>query len=171
MSKHRTLLLLVVSALALLLGLPSVAQAQYGGTQGFIIDPAQGYPGDTVNLLGTGCGANSPVTFTIVQNGQVIATTTANADPDGSFFVNGVVIPNLPPGVYDVRADCGSRSLVAQMTILARPPVPSRLAFSGSNSLPTVKIAVLLIGMGALAIVAVRRRRRDGITDQTGVSA
>ena len=150
----------LAASLVFAMGHAATAQAQYGGTQGFIIDPAEGYPGDTVNLLGTGCGANTTVVFTILQNGQIIATTRANADPDGTFFVEGVVIPDIAPGTYDVEAHCGTRSMVAQMTVLARSRPPGPLAFTGANSVPLIRAGVILVAAGALALFGVRRRRQ-----------
>ena len=150
----------VAASLVFAMGYAATAQAQYGGTQGFIIDPAEGFPGDTVNLLGTGCGANTTVVFTILQNGQIIATTSANADPDGTFFVEGVVIPDIPAGTYDIEARCGTRSMVAQMTVLARSRPPGPLAFTGANSVPLIRVGVILLAGGALALFGVRRRRQ-----------
>ena len=95
---------LVIAVLMAALALPHAAHAQYGGAQGFLIDPPQGYPGDRVNLLGTGCGPRSTVTFVITETNTGWTQTTSGSDADGSFFVGGVEIPDLPPGTYTVEA-------------------------------------------------------------------
>lgn len=158
------LTILLAAACALIASTGGIASAQYGGNQGFIINPSQTLPGGEVSFLGTGCAPGSQVTFTIANPAIDLGTTTADNTSEGNFFLGNVVIPiGTPPGVYTVTATCGDTILVASLTVLDVPlPPPSSggLAVTGSSrTIPMAKIAIVLIAVGGAILLATGRRR------------
>lgn len=178
--KHK-LTTLLMTALVVVLATAGVSGAQYGGNQGFIINPSQVFAGNSVSFLGTGCEPGSTVTFTIEDltiqpDSTVVVTRSAlaldlgstNADntSEGNFFLGNVVIPiGTPPGIYDVTAVCGDTTLTASLTVLALPPTttPPSLAVTGTSStIPMAKVAVVLIALGgAILLITGKRRERS----------
>lgn len=153
----------LIAVLVALFVAATPAAAQYGGNQGFLIEPPQVFPGDTVSFLGTGCPPGSTVTFTIPSLGIELGSTTADNTSEGNFFLGDVVIPeSVPPGSHDVVATCGDTTLVASLTVLQPPTTTSGggLAVTGSSTtIPMTKIAVGLIAVGGLVLLMTGRRR------------
>ncbi|MDH3704668.1 MAG: hypothetical protein OES57_01290 [Acidimicrobiia bacterium] len=161
-----TLALAVALAVVAIVGV-SPAAAQYGGTQGFVIDPPVINTGDTVSMLGTGCQDASTVVFTIEPLGITLGQTTPLAN--GDFFLPDVTL-DLAPGVYPVTATCGDVSMVAQVTVLAvgagvgidtdGDGIPDSVAFTGAGTL-VVKLALVVLCLGSFILLAGKRRTDD----------
>ncbi|MGI9602576.1 MAG: hypothetical protein ACR2QE_11870 [Acidimicrobiales bacterium] len=157
---------LFACVMALLLGL-SPAHAQYGGTQGFVIDPPVINTGGTVSMLGTGCEGEPAVVFTIEPLGITLGETTP--DTNGDFFLPDVTLA-LQPGVYPVTATCGDVVMVAQVTVLAvgagvgvdtdGDGIPDSVAFTGAGTL-IIKSGLVLLCLGLFFILAAKRRNED----------
>jgi LPXTG-motif cell wall-anchored protein len=163
------LLAFVVGVVALI-GLAAPASAQYvPGQPGIIIDPSE-MPdtGGTADIKGFGCEAASKVDGYIVVDGQEIflGTTTAEDSEDGSFTIPVTIPPNVA-GEYTILAKCGPLTLSTLLT-LTPSPVPGvapaggtsgTLPVTGSDSIMLVRAAALLIAVGGLAALVVRKRR------------
>ncbi len=141
------------------------ALAQYGGTQGFVIDPPVVHTGDTVSMLGTGCEGDPTVVFTIEPLGITLGETTPL--DNGDFFLPNVVL-DLAPGVYPITATCGDTVMVAQVTVLALGAgvdangdgIPDAVAFTGVGTL-VIKVALAVLCIGLFFILTGRRRREQ----------
>lgn len=156
-------------AIAVMVGVlgATPARAQYGGTQGFVIDPPVINTGDTVSMLGTGCEGEAVVVFTIEPLGVTLGQTAPL--PNGDFYLPDVPL-DLSPGVYPVTATCGDVSMVAQVTVLAvgagvgvdtnGDGIPDAVAFTGAGTL-IVKLALLVLCVGLFIVLASKRRSED----------
>lgn len=157
-----------VSFFALVLAVVAVAtgtaHAQYGGTQGFVIDPPVINTGGSVSMLGTGCEDTSSVVFTIEPLGITLGETTP--DTNGDFFLPDVTL-DLAPGVYPVTATCGDLAMVAQVTVLAAGAgvgidtdgdgIPDSVAFTGAGTM-IIKGGLAVFCLGLFFVLATRRR-------------
>lgn len=135
----RPLVAALVLSTALIAAAPRVG-AQYGGNQGFLIDPPIAEQGERVNFLGVACGANTEIVFIIRELGLIIARTVTSADGDGAFFVSNVLVPDdLPPGLYTIEARC--------MTTPGGPlpTTPGLTPFVGYVPDPRMPVATLLV--------------------------
>lgn len=142
--------------------------AQYGGTQGFIVDPPVINSGSEIALLGTGCEGESSVVFTIEPLGITLGETTP--DPNGDFYLPNVPI-DLDPGIYPITATCGDLILVAQITVLAGDGllggidtdgdgIPDQFAFTGAST-TIIKLAAVALTAGVFFVLVARRRQPD----------
>ena len=156
------LLFILISTVFAVATVASPAAAQYGGGSGFIIDPNEVFPGESVSFLGTGCEPGSTVVFTIPSLGLDLGSTTADNTAEGNFFLGNVTIPSTtPPGIYDVHATCGDTNLVSSLTVLQPPTTGGGgLAVTGSSrTIPLARIGVLLVAAGGLALLVAGKRR------------
>lgn len=159
-------------ACLLVLAAPAVAHAQYGGSQGMLVDPASAFPGDTVRVIGTGCEPLAEIIFTMVvpvpppppTNGDADATTTeaapafeerevgttrATRDGDGGFVADITLPESLTPGIHTLTARCGDLELTADIEILDADDGPDGpLAFTDDRD-DGISTPWLLIGLVA----------------------
>jgi len=139
------------------------AHAQYvPGTPGLVLTPSTTTPGQPVTAIGFGCPKGSTVVITI--DGTTVGTTKAKTDERGSFETTFPAPQN--PGTYVVDATCGATIVSSILTVIATPTtlpttvVTTSLPSTGSSSTVfLVRIGLLLVGAGGLAVLAVRRRR------------
>lgn len=164
--------LLVAAALVLgVLALPSVAHAQYPTSCGFILDPPAIPVGGTVNIRGSLFGPNNTVTFFIVNPTTgaraVLGTTTSDSDPDGNLAASF----SLPAGFntdgeYLIEVECPDGQIASNVLIVGAGNLvtdrvtTASLPVTGQDSLGLVKLGVVLLGVGGLLLLAVRRRQR-----------
>jgi len=118
--------------------------------------------GQTVEVSGSGCEANAPVTITIGDT--TVGTTTT--DGDGN-YTGTITIPDLPPGKYTVNADCGTGVLGIDITIEASSTpgttpgtTTTPLARTGSDLGPLAALGAAAVVLGGAAVYGTRRRRQ-----------
>lgn len=158
----RKALVLAAVLLGALLFAPS-ALAQYQPNQpGLILNPSTTTPGGDVTAVGFGCARRVTVTITI--GGEIVGTTITGDDPKGSFSVP-FKAPTTP-GEYTVTAQCGTTIMSSVLTVIAAPTTTTSivsgtvLPITGSDStVPLIRIGLLLIAVGGLLLLAVRRYR------------
>lgn len=149
-------ILLVALALLSVLGMaaPAVAAKYPPGGPTVTTDKSAYNPGDTATLRATGFGecVGGIVTFTITPaGGGTPIVITAPVQPDGT-AVTTVKLPNAT-GTYTLVASCQGSSATTTFVI-------SRIPATGADSGSSLRIAAVLLLVGAgLVFVAVRRRR------------
>lgn len=160
---RKALVLLVVALGAISFAPAAFAQYQ-PGTPGLVLTPSTTTPGATVDAIGFGCPKGATVVLSI--DGTTVGTTKARTDDRGSF--DGTFPAPQTAGTYTVTATCGSTIVSSILTVLATPTTPpttvviAQLPITGSNStLFLVRVGLLLIGAGGLAVLAVRRKRES----------
>ncbi len=107
--------------------------------------------GGTETFRGTGCGPNE--VLTVLFDGKVIGTITANAQ---GAFAGSITIPtDTPQGTHTLTVRGSSCELNATIT------VSGTLAFTGASSHTgtTVLLGLAAIVLGLVLVVGVRRRR------------
>lgn len=173
-------LVLLATILLGSLALTSVpANAQYEGLCGIIVDPTTIAPGG--QLVVTGQGAPPGATLELLFGDTVIASVSANNDPDGTFAFPAVTIPTTTTaGDYPVTVrvadgesfQCdGVDVLTGVITVSVRTSGggttsagtastgSGTLPATGSDSLPMAQVGALLVVFGGLAVLAARKRR------------
>jgi LPXTG-motif cell wall-anchored protein len=141
------------------------AHAQYQpGTPGIVLTPSTTTPFEPVTAIGFGCPKGSTVVITI--DGERVGQTTTKDDERGSFETK-FPAPGTP-GTYTVTATCGSTLVSSILTVIATPTTPTtvittvELPITGSDStMFLVRAGLLLIAVGGLTVLAVRRRRES----------
>ncbi len=186
-------MLIVALALGLVLSMPSPLAAQYGGISGLFVTPS---PTDDnrADFDGLGCEGGVEVVLywpgldptpsdpTATQSvpGRILAVTTSvsSDDPllDGTFSFPNVLLPDVEPGVYEVRARCGDLDLSVLVQIDAdgvittnpdpdepvlNPAPPGELPITGGSPSRLLSIAGALVGGGIILVAASRRRARN----------
>jgi len=93
----------------------NAATATFSVSQKITISPTSGTSGSTVNVTGTGFGANK--TITITYNGAAVGTTPAalTTDDKGSFS-GSFAVPSGLAGTYTVQVSDGSNTASASFT-------------------------------------------------------
>ena len=151
-----TLFLVVLAA-------PSLAQ--YGtGAEACGVDDTTLVPGQTITVTGSGYPANTQVTITQSPGGIELGTVTT--DDNGAFSETFVIPATVTPGAYSISCtDVEGNTIGNDVTVVGA--AVGGTAFTGNSlnvPLWTVLIA-LLLGAGAVLVVAGRRRqRRHAIT-------
>jgi hypothetical protein len=148
---RRTAVLLVALGL-LLLSSPGAHAQSYGRP------PTIGGTPGTPDVGGTGCPADAAVGFLL--DGQQAGGTTA--DGNGDFSGSATILPGTSPGSHAITATCGP--VVQSLEISVQPEAAGApLARTGSGStIPLTRVALVLIGLGSLVVLFVRRRRVGG---------
>jgi hypothetical protein len=163
---RRTLLL----ATLLVVGLPTAAWAQEYPTtpdESLTVSDASLAPGDPLTISGQGFAPGSSATATLFSRPMELGTFTA----DGGGAVRGQVA--IPEGtsagahrleLAGVAPDGSALVLTAQVTVAGGTGSSDRsessgLAFTGTSVTALLAAAVVLIAVGAGALVLSRRRR------------
>lgn len=155
----RRTLAMITAAIAtfVLLAAPAAAQTDpyEGDTGGITTDNPNPVVGSQVNIFGHGCDPGS--TVTILVGGVVVGTTVADANGDFTFVITA---PGTP-GPAEVTAQCGVETFSLTLNVVAAAAGASgQLPTTGSDAFPLVKIGAVLMGAGAIAVLAARRQRR-----------
>jgi hypothetical protein len=152
--------------IAVVVGLasPVAAFAQYNGpsTGALTVTPTTLTPSQSFTASGSGYAASSPVTVTFTSDPVVLASITTNAT--GSFTATLNVPANATLGTHTISAsgkapDNSARILTATVTVVAGGGSGAKpLVRTGpSNVGPMIMWGILLIAVGFVAVVAVRR--------------
>jgi hypothetical protein len=153
-----------VVVLTMVLGVltvPSVAGAQYQpGVPGLVLVPSTVLVGGSVTANGFGCRPGQTVVLTI--DGTTVATTIARDDSTGSF--EATFTAPLTPGNYTVVATCGLTIVSSILTVIAQPTttvVVTTLPRTGSGdaTMALMRYGLVMVVVGGLVVLAVRRRR------------
>lgn len=162
----RRLVLSFAAALVALLTMAGSASAQqYPPQEGTLAaNRTQAAPGEPITISGTGC-PNTRVTVSF--DNQVVGTTQGNAAGNFSFTFN--VPSNASPGRHTITATCvlgngQTRRMTTQITVVAaaaaaRPPRAGTLPRTGESPIPMALGGASLVALGAMAVIATRRRR------------
>lgn len=125
--RGRTGLLTVAAAVGLV-----VAVALPGGAADIPtldLDPASGPVGTEIAISGTCATASQDVAVDLLQNGEVIASTTLTVPGGTTAFDGKIQVPaSAQPGDIIVRADCLDNQgppLEVVYTVTAPPPPPA----------------------------------------------
>jgi LPXTG-motif cell wall-anchored protein len=139
------------------------AQSGYEGGGTLTCTPTTVVAGQQVTCTVTGCNTGSTATFTL--NGNQVGTAVAQSPASVSF----VIPPGTPPGQVEVAATCDGLSAVLTTTLTVIDGAEGGgglasggggLPATGSNSVSWVQVAVALIVVGALLVLASRKRRQ-----------
>ena len=135
------------------------AEAQYQpGQPGIILSPSTVTSGGSFSVAGFGCVKAAPVEILI--DGTVVGTGTASNDDKGSFSIP-VTAPTTP-GQYSVVARCLTTEVSSILSVVAAPTTTvlvATLPITGGESGGLVKVGLLLVAVGGLLVLAVRRTR------------
>lgn len=152
---------LVAAGALLVLGMQAPALAAYPPPpcNSLTVSATSVAAGGTVTVSGCGFAAGS--TVTIGSAGQVLGTVVA--DSTGAFSTTVTLPANLAVGARTLTAtgtaaDGTPLVLSASVSVTAASSGGSGIAFSGSNTWPTVLIAGGLLLVGAVLVMTVRRR-------------
>jgi LPXTG-motif cell wall-anchored protein len=131
---------------------PETAPSQYPPNGGITVDNPTVAAGGAETFRGTGCGPNE--VLTVLFDGKVIGTITANAQ---GAFAGSVTIPrDTPQGTHTLTVRGSTCELNATIT------VSGALAFTGASSHTStyVLLGIAAIVLGMVLVVGTRRRRR-----------
>lgn len=155
----------VFLVVALMIGLPAAAHAQYvPGEPGFILDPDTVQEGGASSFVsGVGCPRDTAVDVSIL--GESVGKTTSRNDPDGTFETSIQIPASLGPGEYVVAVSCGMVRMTNILTVTAIPvTVPDAggggdLPRTGSDSMVLVRIGLMAVTLGGLLVLGARAKR------------
>ena len=125
----------------------------YEGNATVTVDKTQAKPGDTVTIVGKGFPPGAEVKVSV--GGTVVATPTA--DDSGSFTLAFTVPGDAAAGPITVSASC--EPIVVNQTVSVLGATTGNLPKTGSNVWNEVRVAGALILVGAVLVIAVRKRR------------
>ena len=125
----------------------------YEGNATVTVDKTQAKPGDTVTIVGKGFPPGAEVKVSV--GGTVVGTPTA--DDQGSFTFAFTVPGDASAGTITVSASC--EPIVLNQTVTVLGETTGNLPKTGTNVWNEVRIAGALILVGAVLVIAVRRRR------------
>jgi hypothetical protein len=132
-----------------------------------VVDDASVGPGDDITITAKTFEAGSPVTFTLFSAPIVLGTVEAAADGVATLVAS---IPSVPPGVHTIEAsgtgeDGLPLTVSTEITVAGATAGGGDLPRTGSDSsLPMARIAVSLLGVGALLVFAARWRQSRSAT-------
>jgi len=170
--------LALMAASALVFGFGAVAQAQYDADS-VVPSDSTPTPGQQITLTVAGCAPGEIITFTI--NGSVVATATCvvaarateNDETSAALVIRTAAVASfaapLTPGAYTVLAT-GNRGFVASVAILVSGPTATSVVTvpggglpptgsSGTDSMTSMAIGLLVVGLGLFVVAQVRRRQ------------
>jgi LPXTG-motif cell wall-anchored protein len=130
---------------------PAVGPSEYPPNGGITVDDPTISAGGTEVFRGTGCGPNE--VLTVLFDGKVIGTITANAQ---GAFAGSITIPrDTPQGTHTLTVRGSTCELNATIT------VSGTLAFTGASSHTNtyVLLGIAAIVLGLVLVVGARRRR------------
>jgi hypothetical protein len=169
--RKTSVLLAFVMAVGVWAGFAAPASAQYATVLTCNFDMLN--PGETVTVSGDGYDPGSQVTISINRTDGVFTRDLliTTVDANGEFAATITLPTDTPAGTYDVLAngvgvDLDPRSLSCPLQVEQISDTP--IAFTGSNSRPTVQIALAVIALGSLLVFATRRKRDEELPVGTG---
>ncbi len=95
-----------------------------GPGQGLGFNPKSGPPGSLVTISGKSFRPFSPVASIAIGGLEVLGGRTINTDASGDFTANGLLVPDLDPGIYNlvVKVGAGSRQVTSVSTFQVTAP-------------------------------------------------
>jgi hypothetical protein len=139
----------------------AVVTAPSASAASIVVSPSTAAPGATVTVSGDvlaggqlGCAAPGPVTLisrAFAGLGGEVAGVPAVSVPvgaNGHFMSTVHLSSSLAPGTYTISGRCGGGNLGVSATLTVRV-----LAATGVDTTTLVAVAVVLVGLGALARV------------------
>lgn len=157
--------LLALVAMALVAALPSVADAQYQTSCGFIVDPPiiETGPDAEVHIVGGGFVPGGTAVFYI--DGVLLGTADVADDPDGNVEVTFPLPAQFQTdGEFEITVECPDGATASNVIIVGRgiaTTTTAALPVTGSGStLDFLRLGGLLVAAGVLMLVAARRRAR-----------
>jgi LPXTG-motif cell wall-anchored protein len=140
---------------------PALAQDNYGGEGTLVCSPTDVEPGTVVTCTLTGCNTGATATFTL--NGTVVGTGVSQSPVTVTFTIPS----GVTPGGLTVTGSCDglATALSTTLTVLsgggsipASTSNAGSLPATGGNSIEWAKVALALIAVGALLVLASRKR-------------
>lgn len=143
---------------------PGGPTAQYPPSAcGLTIAATQARPGESVALSGAGFRPNTTVALEFRSAPVSLGSAPVNAS--GVFSTTVVIPADASPGPHTIAAtgvdpSGAARELTSTITVLGAQATSDVLPRTGSSlTVPAGIAGIVLVGMGALAVVAARRRR------------
>ncbi len=85
---------------------------------GITIMPEQARPGELVTIELVGMPVFELVTSVSIAGGNRLGNTVINTDRNGNATVEGIIVPDVAPGIYSVHVTVGRETVVGQLEIL-----------------------------------------------------
>jgi hypothetical protein len=159
-------------ALAVVFAAPAGAQVYPPNRCSLALSASAAIPGQTIVAGSASCspGFAAGATVTLTLESDPVYLATATADANGQFSTPVTIPANATPGSHSVvatgqGAGGSAPTIRAGLMIMsgtadagARGEAAGALAFTGSDSLPLVGIALALLTVGTAFVLAVRRR-------------
>jgi hypothetical protein len=158
-------------ALAAVFAAPVGAQVYPPNQCSLALSVSAAVPGQTIIAGSANCspGFAAGATVTITLESDPVYLGTATADADGQFSIPVTIPGDATPGAHSVVATgqgaSGSPPTIRAGLMIMSGTAGARsegaagaLAFTGSDSLPLVWIALALLTVGTAFVLAVRRR-------------
>jgi LPXTG-motif cell wall-anchored protein len=143
--------------------------ATYSGAQSDIgADKSQGRPGDRARVHG--CGFNPSTRYTVDFNSTPVRLAEGTTDANGAFDIEVTIPADASVGRHTITAtgtDPQGRAKVESVAFTIVTPAQAANAGAGATTLPrtgtsTVPLiagSTVLVGLGAVLVIAARRRR------------
>jgi LPXTG-motif cell wall-anchored protein len=143
--------------------------AQYNGSAPDVVaDDSQGKGGDKVHMHGCGYNPSSAVKFELHSETMSLGQTTT--DGNGTFDVDLTIPSNAPLGRHTITASGTAANGQPKVESVSYTVVPAAAANnrsartlprtgSDSSTVPLIAGSTVLIGAGAVLVIAARRRR------------
>ena len=87
--------------------------------------PSEAYPGDVVTVQLSGFPPYTLVQEVSIWGVDLLGGRVVNTDPGGNAAIDGVSVPDLSNGDYEVLAIVGGAPVIGQVTVLTIPPTPT----------------------------------------------
>lgn len=132
---------------------------------GLTIAATQARRGESVTVAGAGFGPNTTVTLEFRSASAPVSLGSAPVSASGTFSTTVVIPADAPPGPHAIVAtgvdpSGATRVLSSTITVLGAQSISDALPRTGASiTVPAGIAGTVLVGTGALAIVAARRRR------------
>ncbi len=124
------------------------------------LSTAQVAAGHQVTVTGTGLPGNLPVDVVLHSDPVTLATVTTSVT--GAFSSTVTIPTGTPPGGHTIIVTgTGVTSRAVDLTIVPAAAIAGpALAATGTDAVPAIAAGSMLLGGGAVALLAVARRRR-----------